>query len=66
MNLHFALDLTSLKLYNGRRSFYASIHIGSIFWFVSRWDSVRVTPKPGHWFEWRGPEMTWYVGRVRG
>lgn len=54
-----------MRLYNGRRSFYGSITIGSRHVFVSRWDTVRVRPKAGNVDIWRGPEMTWYCGTWR-
>lgn len=60
MSFRFQVSATIGRLYNGRRSFYASLHLGSRFWFVSRWDTARVDRK--HFDIWRGPVMTWYAG----
>lgn len=62
MNLEFRITLTTMRLYNGRRSVYASITLGRRSWFVSRWDTARVARKAGHVDLWRGPLMTWYAG----
>ena len=62
MNLAFGINLDSMKLYNGRRSFYLGIRIGSRHVFLSRWDTVRVDPKPRQRFLHRGSVMTWYCG----
>lgn len=66
MTLRFEVSLSSHVLYNGRRSFYASLTLCSRSWFLSRWDSVRV--RPSIYIKrqadiWRGPVMTWYRGR---
>jgi hypothetical protein len=66
MTVELALRLNIMRLYNGRRSFYASLTIGRRRFFVSRWDSVRVhpIPLPGQFTIHRGPVMTWYGGRA--
>lgn len=53
----------AMKLYNGRSSFFLTMRFGSWRWFVCRWDTVRVTLKPGQYDIRRGPVMTWYCGR---
>lgn len=62
MNFQFAVNVSISLLYNGCRSFYASVAIGNRRLFVSRWDTERVTLKPGQIDIWRGPIMTWYAG----
>ena len=62
MMLRFDIGINVMQLYNGRRSFYGHLKIGRRTWFVSRWDTDRVTLKPGSIDLWRGPVMTWYAG----
>jgi hypothetical protein len=60
--MRFEIDLSVMKLYNGRRSVYAMLRIGRRYVFLSRWDTARVTLKPKQIDIHRGPEMTWYAG----
>lgn len=62
LDLTFGINITSMKLYNGRRSFYLRIDLGRSSVFLSRWDTERVLPKPKQIDLYRGPIMTWYVG----
>jgi hypothetical protein len=63
MDLDFRITGRIAHLYNGRRSFYASIGIGKRTIFLSRWDTARVDArKRGTVQISRGPIMTWYAG----
>lgn len=68
MNLN--LNLSSLKLYNGRRSFSCHLTINRRRFGVYRWDTERAPLRahslPGHCASGmftlrRGPQMTWYL-----
>jgi hypothetical protein len=65
MTARLELGVSIMRLYNGRRSLYASLTIGRRTWFISRWDSVRVLPKAYTFDIYRGPEMCWYAGTWR-
>lgn len=58
-----AIDVSSMRLYNGRLSLYLSVTVWQTTFFLSRWDSDRVRAKPLQFDLWRGPIMCWYVGR---
>lgn len=60
--MRICLELSVMRLYNGRRSAWGAITIGRWCWWVSRWDTARVKGGVGAW-QWRRPEMTWYGGR---
>lgn len=60
--MEFGVRATISRLYNGRRSVYVSLQLGRRSWFLSRWDTARVTLKPAEINIWRGPVMTWYAG----
>ena len=62
LDLEFCVNVNTMRLYNGRRSFYLRVKIGRSSIFLSRWDSVRVLPKPKQIDLYRGSVMTWYVG----
>ena len=62
MRLRFSIDLSIMRLYNGRQSLYLSLAVGQRTWFLARWDTVRVHPKPRNRDLWRGLIMTWYCG----
>lgn len=61
-NFEFSVNFNTMKLYNGRRSFYLRVQLGGPSFFLSRWDTERVLPKPKQIDLYRGPIMTWYVG----
>lgn len=67
VNLHAAINVSLGRLYNGRRSFYASLWLADRRWFVSRWDTARVPLplKPGQRLIARNESMTWYAGASR-
>lgn len=59
-DLNFEINAHTMTLYNGHKSFYASITIGKVTWWVMRWDIARTT---GHRFLSRDGLMGWTWGR---
>ena len=41
MTLEFRVSLNIMRLYNGKRSFYLALVLGSRRYWVQRWDLVR-------------------------
>jgi hypothetical protein len=68
--MNLSINVGSMKLYNGRRSYSAHTLIGGRSIALYRWDTARTPlaarPFPGtinRWMLtiWRGRLMTWYV-----
>jgi hypothetical protein len=41
MDFKLGIDVHAMRLYNGRRSFYAVLHLGRRAYWIQRWDTVR-------------------------
>lgn len=60
--MRFKIEVSTGKLYNGRRSFFAVIQLGRRSYWLQRWDTARVDPKPNAVILHRGKVMTWNAG----
>lgn len=60
MNLE--MKLHTMRLDNGRLSLYAAVTVGKTTYFISRWDTARVTLKRRQHNLYRGESMTLYCG----